>query len=98
VLRVSIRATPDTDVDAEIENLRRAASGAGLEAGLVELVINEADTVVRDFVNRGRELKALGSQLKAERTIRGDAYDIRVRFDTVQRSGLMGRVLAAFRR
>jgi hypothetical protein len=52
MFRVTIRATPDTDVDAEIENLRRAASGAGLEAGLVELVINEADTVVRDFVNR----------------------------------------------
>jgi hypothetical protein len=98
MLRVSIRATPDTDVDAETENLRRAAGGAGLAPGLIDLIVNEADTVVRDFVNRGRELKALGSQLKAERTIRGDAYDIRVRFDTVQRSGLMGRVLAAFRR
>ena len=98
MLRVTIRATPDTDVDAETENLRRTAEKTGLEPALIDRIADEADTVVRDFVDRGRELKALGSQLKAERTIRGDAYDIRVRFDTVQRSGLMGRVLAAFRR
>jgi hypothetical protein len=98
MLRVSIRATPDTDVDAETENLRRAAEKGGLEPGLIERITDEANTVVRDFVNRGRELKALGSQLKAERTIRGDGYDIRVSFDTAQRSGLMGRVVAAFRR
>jgi len=98
MLRVSIRATPETDVDAEIENLRRAAVSTNLEPGLTAHIIGEANTVVRDFVYRGRDLKALGSQLKAERAIRGDGYDIRVSFDTAVRSGLLGRVLAAFRR
>jgi hypothetical protein len=98
MLRVAIRATPDTDVDAETENLREAAARAGLERELVDRVVGEAQTVVRDFVKRGRELKALGSQLKAERMIRGNGYDIRVSFDTVTRSSVLGRILAAFRR
>jgi hypothetical protein len=98
MLRVSIRATPDTDVDAETQNLRRAAISTGLEPGLINRIVDEAHTVVRDFVSRGHELKALGSQLKVERTIRGEGYDIRVSFDTVPRSGLLERLLAAFRR
>jgi len=98
MLRVTIRATPETDVDAENANLRRAAKSAGLEPALLDRIVDEANTVVRDFVTRGRELKALGSQLKADRTIRGDGYDIRVSFDTARRASVLGRVLAAFRR
>lgn len=98
MLRVSIRATPETDVDAETDNLRGAAKSAGLEPGLIDRIVDEAHAVVRDFVDRGRELKALGSHMKAERSIRGDGYEIRVSFDTVRRSGVLGRVLAAFRR
>jgi len=98
MLRVSIRATPDTDIGEETQNLRRTAEKTGLAPALVDSIADEADTVVRDFVNRGRELKALGSQLKAERTIRGDGYEIRVSFDTVPQVGLLGRVLAALRR
>jgi hypothetical protein len=49
-------------------------------------------------VARGRELKALGSQLKAERTIKGDGYDVRVSFDTARRTSVLDRVLSAFRR
>jgi hypothetical protein len=98
MLQVSIRATPKTDVDAEIENLRRIAEKTGLEPALIDRIVDEADTVVRDFVNRGRELKALGSQLKADRAIRGDGYEIRVSFETAPRAALLGRVLAAFRR
>lgn len=98
MLRVSIRATPDTEVQSETENLRRTAKSAGLEPGLIDFIVNEVDTVVRDFVKRGRELRALGSQLKVERAIRGDEYDIRVSFNTVQRSSMFGRVLALFRR
>jgi hypothetical protein len=98
MLRVAIRATPDTDVDAEIQGLRQAAQNARLEEALIERIVGEADTVIRDFVSRGRELRALGSHLKANRAIQGDGYDIRVSFDTAQRSGLIGRVLAAFRR
>jgi hypothetical protein len=98
MLRVTIRATPDTDVDAETKNLRQTAERTGLEPTLVDRIAEEADGVVRDFVKRGRELKALGSQLKAEREIRGDGYEIRVSFDTVPQVGLLGRVLTAFRR
>ena len=98
MLRVSIRATPDTDVDAEAEYLRRTAERVGLEPALIDRITREADVVVRDFVNPGRELKTLGGQLKAERALRGDGYEIRVSFDTVPRSGLFGRVLAALRR
>jgi hypothetical protein len=98
MLRVSIRATPETDVDAETDSLRRVAEKDGLEPRLVDRIADEAGTIVRDFVNRGRELKALGSQLIAERAIRGDGYEVRVSFATVPRSGVLGRVLAAFRR
>lgn len=98
MLRVAIRTTPETDVDAESENLRRAASRAGFDAALIDRVVDETLTVVRDFVNRGRELKALGSTFQAERIVHGEGYDIRVSFDTAQRSGLIGRLFAAFRR
>jgi len=98
MLRASIRATPNTDVDAAIENLRRIAEKKGLEPALIDRIVDEAYTVVRDFVNRGRELKALGSQLKAKRALRGDGYEVRVSFDTVPQVGLLWRVLAAFRR
>jgi hypothetical protein len=98
MLRVYIRATPDTDVDAETESLRRTAEKTGLEPALIDRITDEADTVVRDFVNRGRELKALGSQLKAERAFQGAGYEIRVSFDMVPRLGLLRRVLAALRR
>jgi hypothetical protein len=98
MLRVLIRATPDTDVDAEADKLRRAAEKGGFQPGLIDRVVDEANTVVRDFVNRGRELQGLGSQLKVERAIRGDGYEIRVSFETIPRSGLLGRFLAALRR
>ncbi|MGA8499143.1 MAG: hypothetical protein WB764_26940 [Xanthobacteraceae bacterium] len=98
MLRISIRATPDTDVDAETDNLRRVAEKAGLEQGLIDRIADETDTVVWDFVDRGRELKALGSQLTAERAIRGDGYEIRVSFSTMSKPGLLGRALAGFRR
>ena len=98
MLRVLIRATTDTDVDAETNNLRRLAEKDGLEPGLVDRVACEVGTIVRDFVNRGRELKALGSQLVAERVIRGDGYEIRVTFNTAPKSGLFGRALTALRR
>jgi hypothetical protein len=98
MLRVSIRATPETDVDAETQNLRRTARRAGVEPALIDRIADETNTAVRGFVDRGRELRALGSQLKAERAIRGDGYEIRVNFETVPRVGLLGRILAAFRR
>lgn len=98
MLRVSIRATPETDVDAETDSLRRVAGNVGLEPGLVDRIAYEAGTIVRDFVNRGRELKALGSQLTADRVIRGEGYEIRVSFNTAPKPGLLGRVLAVFRR
>jgi hypothetical protein len=98
MLRVSIRAAPDTDVDAETDNLRRVAAKDGLAPGLIDRIADEANTVVRDFVNRGRELRVLGSQLVAERTIRGDGYEIRVSFNTAPKLGLLGRALTAFRR
>jgi len=98
MLRVSIRATPDTDVGAETENLRQIAAKAGLEPVVIDRIAHETETVVRNFVDRGRQLRSFGSQLKAERVIEGDSHEIRVRFDTVQRVGLLGRILAAFRR
>jgi hypothetical protein len=98
MLRVSIRATTETDVDAETANLRRAAITSGLEPLLVDRIVDEAHAVTQDFVSRGRELKALGSTLKAERAIKGDGYDVRVSFDTARRPGVLERVLATFRR
>lgn len=91
MLRVSIRATPDTDVDAETDNLRRVAEKDGLEPGLAGRLVDETNAVVRDFVNRGRELKALGSQLTADRAIRGDGYEIRVSFNTAPKPGVGAR-------
>jgi hypothetical protein len=98
MFRASIHATPETDVDAETDSLRRVAENDGLEPGLVDRIADEAGIVVRDFVSRGRELKALGSQLTADRAIRGDGYEILVTFNTAPRSGLLKRVLAAFHR
>lgn len=98
MLRVSIRATPDTDVDMETANLRRTAEITGLEPALIDRITHETETVVRSFVDRGRQLRSFGSQLKAERAIRGDGYEIRVNFETVPRVGLLRRVLAALRR
>lgn len=98
MLRVSIHATPDTDVEAEIDRLRRVAEKSGLELGLIDRIADEGGGIVRDFVNRGRELKALGSQLNAERAIRGDGYEIRLTFNTAPKPGLLPRVLAALRR
>ena len=71
MLGVSIRATPDTDVDAEINILRRVAEKDGLEPGLIDRIADETDTVVRNFVERGRELKALRSQLTGLRRLAG---------------------------
>lgn len=98
MLRVVIHATPNTDVDAETQNLRRAAENAQIEPELIDRIVDEANTVVHDFVDRGRELKALGSQFKVERAIRGESYDIRISFDTVPRSGVLARILGAFGR
>lgn len=98
MLRVSIRATPDTDIEAETENLRQIAAKTGLEPGVIDRIAHETETVVRSFVDQGRQLRSFGSQMKAERVIRGDRCEIRVSFETVPRVGLVGRVLAAFRR
>jgi hypothetical protein len=98
MFRVLIRATPGTDVDAETDGLRRAAEREGLEPGLIDRIVDEVDTVIRDFIIRGRELMTLGSQLTADRAIRGDGYEVRVTFNTALRSGLFERVLAAFHR
>jgi hypothetical protein len=97
MLRVWIHATPDTDVDAETASLRRVAETDGLEPGLIDGMAAEADRVVRDFVNRGRELKALGTRLTAERVVRGEGYEVRVTFNTRPRPDLLRRILAVFR-
>jgi hypothetical protein len=98
MLRVSIRATPETDVGEEIEHLLQAAEEAGLSRVAINEITREAETVAREFVDRGRQLKALGSQLQATRTIRGEGYEVRIRFEAQNRPTLISRIRAALRR
>jgi hypothetical protein len=74
VLRATVHATDQTDVDAEVTRLRADCKRSGLPGDTVDLIASQVQETLSDLVARGRELAAMGSQMSVTRGIADQAF------------------------
>ncbi|TWI60488.1 hypothetical protein IQ16_07608 [Bradyrhizobium huanghuaihaiense] len=97
MLRETIHATIDTDVEREIAKLRERCVAAGLDALSANLLIAQASDILSALVNQGRRIADVGSQMEAERELSGEGYLVRLVFTQGARKGLVQRLLEKFK-
>jgi hypothetical protein len=93
VFRYRIAADENASVDALIADLRSRLDRTTVSPPLRALAIAEANSVLRQFVDNGRKLSALGSQFRASRDIKGDGYIIRIAYVPAASKGWLSKLL-----
>jgi hypothetical protein len=93
VFRHQIAADENASVDALIADLRSRLDRTTVSPPLRVLAITEANSVLRQFVDNGRKLSALGSQFQASRDIRGDGYAIHIAYAPAASKGWLSKLL-----
>lgn len=97
MFRRNISATEHTDVDAEVAALKSACVDARLTPQLCDLVASEVGAVLRQLVDRGKQLAAMGSQMNVTKEVTGTGYSIKLSFSANERPSFLQRVLATIR-
>lgn len=97
MLRATIRATEDSDPDAESAKLRAAIVSDGHPQIAADSAAAQVQSLLRDLVAKGRQLKALGSQMNVTRTIEGDGYRVELYFRVGDRRGFFERLMDRIR-
>ena len=100
MLRESINADNDTDVEAVVARLRTKCTDAGISQIHTDLLLKETREVLSSMIAQGRRLSSVtGSQMKVSRDITGDDYAININFGAgLQRESIWQRLFGAFRR
>jgi hypothetical protein len=97
MLRATIRATEDSDPDTESAKLRAAFVSDGHPQFVADSATSQVRSLLRDLVDRGRQLKAVGSQMHVTRKIEGDGYRVELIFRVGDRRGLFERFIDRIR-
>lgn len=97
MLRETIQANTKTDVDAVVSQLRGQAASAGLDPNLVELLSIQVREVLLSFVEQGKRIAAVGSQLEVTRDLVGEGYAVRLEFREGMRRSLLQKLLDKLR-
>lgn len=97
MFRRTINASQRTDVDAELAALTAAGMEARLSPQALELIVVQVGTLLRQLVERGKQLAASGSQMHVTRDISGSGYAIKLNFSLNARLTLVQRLLSALR-
>jgi hypothetical protein len=97
VLRTTIRADENTDVEEAVNDLRAQCETAGIGGPIAALVAGQIREVLSSFVTRGKQLASQGSQLTVTREVAGDGYSIRVVFGAGVRRTFWERLIDTLR-
>jgi hypothetical protein len=92
MLRETIHANVDTNVDRTTTELRERCVAAGLDQPAIDLLVNQTADVLKALVDQGRRIASVGSQMKATRELCGDGYLIRLEFSQGIPEGLLQRL------
>ena len=96
MFRTAIRADENTDVAAVVSNLRRDCEAAGLSPVLSQVLAEQADAVLVQLVQTGRQLGSQGSQMQATREIAGDGYSVQIIFGVGPKPSFLQRMMQRF--
>lgn len=97
MLRETIHAGIETDVELEASKLRERCLTAGLDAAYVDLLVQQAKETLSGMVDQGRRIASVGSQMEATRELRGDGYLVRLVFNQGIRESFLQRLLKRFK-
>lgn len=98
MLRRTISATEHSDIDAVVAALRQDCTRAGMTDQTSAVVIGHVREVLGQLVDRGKQLAAMGSQMRATRDVKGSGYAIRLDFSANAKPSFFERLLAIFRK
>jgi hypothetical protein len=97
VLRTTIRADENTDVEQAVGQLRAQCESAGVAGPHIALVAAQTREILGSLVTRGKQLASQGSQLSVTRDLTGDEYAIRLIFGAGLHRSFWQRLLEAVR-
>ena len=93
MLRARIEATPDTDVELEIERLHALCRSSRIPAPEVDRILTDVRVTLTELIPRGRQLSAIGSTMSISRTIAADSCEVLLLFSVGLRKGFFERLL-----
>ena len=97
MLRETIHASIDTDVERATAQLRERCVLAGLDPPSAELLVGQTAKILSALVEQGRRIASVGSQMEATRELSGEDYHVRLVFSQGKRKGLLERLLEKLR-
>jgi hypothetical protein len=97
MLRRTISATERTEVDATLVALRQVCAQANISEQQSAIIINHVREVLQQLIDRGKQLAAMGSQMRVTRDVTGSGYAIRLAFSANTRTSFFERLLASLR-
>jgi hypothetical protein len=93
MLRETIHASIDTNVERETAKLRERCLTAGLDQPSAELLVRQTAEILSILVDQGRRIASIGSQMEATRELSGEGYLVRLVFNKGVRKGFLQRFL-----
>jgi hypothetical protein len=97
VLRHTINVNENSNVEAALSALRSECSRASLPSQETETLTKEVGDVLTQLVDRGKQLRAIGSQMHVTRDISGNRYAIKIVFSINERRTFFQRLWATIR-
>jgi hypothetical protein len=97
MLRETIHASIDTNVEREAAKLRARCEASGLDQLSAELLVGQTAEILSSLVIQGRRIAAAGSQMEATRELSGEGYLIRLVFNQGVQKGFLQRFVDRLR-
>lgn len=92
MLRVKFDIDENANVGKIVSDFRGQGEKAGLPGVVLDQITASLSEVLSALVEKGRELSALGSQMRVSRTLAGDNYEIEIRFGSGIRKSFFARL------
>jgi hypothetical protein len=80
-----------------VSRLRTKSADAGLAPALADILLNQTREILSAFVEQGRRIAAVGSQMEVTRDLVGDGYAIKLIFREGVRRSLFERLIERLR-
>jgi hypothetical protein len=93
VLRETVHANAETDVEAVVSQLRTKCANSGVAPTDTDSLLLETRQVLSSLVEQGKRIAKLGSQMEATRDLTGDGYSIRLVFRQGVRRTFLERLM-----
>ena len=97
MLRETLHLDKTTDVEAVIAGLRQKSAESGLSPLMADVLLTQVRELVSSFVEQGKRIAAVGSQLEVTRDLTGEGYSIRIIFREGVRRSIFAKFVDALR-